>query len=222
MSEKPKKTFDQKVIEYHPKFLEAIRETYPLAVLGSLCIAIAAFTTKTYPDIQTYALSAASLLLIAFAFSFIMKFLPSVYFALGSYVAAGLGALFIFLAIGSFTQAIPVIGTSITLVTDIPIIFMNSSFLFLITNLRKTGNSNKIRLLTSYVTIPLGVIVITLFVINLIAKILPFDMPSPLTVAYTVVMAAFFALSLGSLIYNMRLTKKQIREQSHLALTKID
>jgi hypothetical protein len=132
MSDKPKETLDQKIVRYHAKFLEAIKETYPLAVLGSLCITIAAFTTNTYPDVQTYALAAASLLLFSFGFSFIMKFLPSSYFAICSYVSAGLGAIFIYLVLSSFMKYIPIISRSLGLVTNVAVIFTELSFLYFV------------------------------------------------------------------------------------------
>lgn len=54
-------SIEKRLLDLHPKFLETIREVYPLAVLGSLCIAIASFTAETYPDAQIYAISAASM-----------------------------------------------------------------------------------------------------------------------------------------------------------------
>lgn len=70
MNEKKKsKPIQQQLIEYHPKFLDAIREVYPLAVLGSLCIAISAFTNQNYVTVQVYSITAASMFLLAFIFS---------------------------------------------------------------------------------------------------------------------------------------------------------
>jgi len=83
MSEETKKpkTIEQRIKEYHPKFLEAIKDVYPLAVLGSLCIAISAFTSQNYTNAQGYAISAASMFLIAFVASLLFKAIKMDYFA---------------------------------------------------------------------------------------------------------------------------------------------
>jgi hypothetical protein len=86
----------KKLVDYHPEFLETIKEVYPLAVLGSLCIAISAFTAESYPEAQTYALTAASLFLFAFASSFGVKILSNELLAFTSYASTALGIIMLF------------------------------------------------------------------------------------------------------------------------------
>ena len=62
-----------RIIQSLPKFLRALSQSYPLAVLTSLCIAITAFTAQSYPQVQLYSITAACLFLISFISSFISK-----------------------------------------------------------------------------------------------------------------------------------------------------
>ena len=111
-TEKPK-TIEQRMKDYHPKFLEAIKDTYPLAVLGSLCIAISAFSSQNYTNVQVYAISAASMFLIAFTVSFAFKVIEIDYFAFISYISTGLAIVFLFAVIVTFAQDIPEVSRSL-------------------------------------------------------------------------------------------------------------
>jgi hypothetical protein len=97
--------FEELVQASQPKFLEALRETSYLAVLGSLCITISAFTQQNYPQAQAYAIAGASLFLIAFVCSFITKIIPSVFLLIPSYLSTGLGILMLFLVITQFSNS---------------------------------------------------------------------------------------------------------------------
>lgn len=129
MTEEDKKEHNQKVekpkdiekilIDLHPKFLEALRDVYPLAVLGSLCIAIAAFTTNTYPNAQVYAITAASLFLLAFVLSFAFKIFPNYLFAVLSYGSTGIAILFLFLVVKEFMKANSTVTKAIALLSFI-------------------------------------------------------------------------------------------------------
>lgn len=96
------RNFEELVQASQPKFLEAVRETYYLAVLGSLCIAISTFTQQNYPQAQAYAITGASLFLIAFVCSFITKIIPSVFLIIPSYLSTCLGILMLFLVTTQF------------------------------------------------------------------------------------------------------------------------
>jgi hypothetical protein len=106
--------FEEVVKSSQPKFLEIVKETYYLAVLGSLCIAISAFTQQNYPQVQTYAITGASLFLIAFFCSFIAKIIPSSYVIIVSYLSTGAGVLMLFLVTMEFGSAFPLVSKVFT------------------------------------------------------------------------------------------------------------
>jgi len=64
------------LIDSYPKFLSALRDTYPLAFLGSFSIVIASFLQNA-PKAQEYAIAAAVIFLLAFLCSLILKFTPA-------------------------------------------------------------------------------------------------------------------------------------------------
>jgi hypothetical protein len=72
MDEKGNRYAFDKVNELHPKFIKAIKETSPLAVLGSLCIAVSAFTSQNFSEALPFAITAATLFLVAFTFGTIV------------------------------------------------------------------------------------------------------------------------------------------------------
>lgn len=104
------------MVDLHPKFLETIKEVYPLAVLGSLCIAIAAFTKESYPEAQTYALTAASLFLISFVLSFMVKLLSSEAIVFISYSSTALGTIMLFLVVIEFSRTVPLLRKTMSLI----------------------------------------------------------------------------------------------------------
>ena len=123
--------FKDKAAELHPAFLEAIREVYPLAVLGSLCIAIAAFTTQgELINAQTYAIIASSLFLVSFVCSLTVKTLQFDFAAVISYICVFLGIVSLFLVIFEFSRNIPMVGKTFVimwsllglLLTTLPIV----------------------------------------------------------------------------------------------------
>jgi len=124
MNEKKPKTIEQRMREYHPKFLEAIKDSYPLAVLASLCIAVAAFTSANYSIAQGYAISAASMFLIAFTVSFLFKIINLDYFAFISYISTALGIVFLFAVIITFAQAIPEVSRSLSVLPTTYLAFL--------------------------------------------------------------------------------------------------
>jgi hypothetical protein len=106
---------DRLLLKSEPVFFGAIKETYYLAVLSSLCIAISAFTQTNFQQATPYALTGASFFLIAFVLSLISKFLkfkfPMVLFFV--YASTALGTLMLFLVIIEF-------GRSILMISRIP------------------------------------------------------------------------------------------------------
>jgi len=95
--------FEELVKASQPKFLETVKETYYLAVLGSLCIAISSFTyQQNYAQAQAYAIAGASLFLTAFVCTFITRILPSALLISLSYLSTALGVLMLFLVTVQF------------------------------------------------------------------------------------------------------------------------
>jgi hypothetical protein len=99
-----------------PKFLEAVKETYYLAVLGSLCIAVSAFTQQTYPQAQAYAITGATLFLVAFVCSFVAKFFPSSTTIIPSYLSTIGGVLMLFLVAVDFFNSIAMVSKALSLI----------------------------------------------------------------------------------------------------------
>lgn len=110
------KELENVIRDSQPKFLEAVKETYYLAVLGSLCIAVSAFTQQTYPHAQAYAITGASLFLIAFVCSFAAKFVPSSTLIIPSYLSTIGGVVMLFLVTAEFYNAITMVSKALSLI----------------------------------------------------------------------------------------------------------
>jgi len=121
LSESKGEDLEKKLVSLHPKFLAIIKEVYPLAVLGSLCVAISAFAHQSYPEAQAFALASASLFLAAFAFSFLFEVSTKAfpYFALMSYISTALAVLLLFATIFQFGVNVPMIGRAFTSIASI-------------------------------------------------------------------------------------------------------
>jgi len=120
---------EDKLARLHPRFLEIIKEVYPLAVLGSLCIAISAFAHQSYPEAQAYALTSASLFLMAFVLSFLFEIFKTRYFAFTSYISTALAVLLLFVAIFEFGINVPMITRTPMIVLGlVSIIFCSSTY----------------------------------------------------------------------------------------------
>jgi len=114
--EEKKKSFEEKLVELHPRFLETVREVYPLAVLSSLCIAVTAFTQQTYPQIQPYSITAAGLFLVAFIASFACKIIQMDMLAFISYSSTALAVFMLVLVVSGFATATPVFSKTMILI----------------------------------------------------------------------------------------------------------
>jgi hypothetical protein len=122
----------------HPRFLEILKEVYPLAVLGSLCIATSAFAHQSYPEAQAYALTSASLFLGAFVFSFLFEISKLRGLALVSYVSTALAVLLLFVAIYEFGVNVPMISRTPMIVLGlIGIIAFSSAYYSAFKTVRK-------------------------------------------------------------------------------------
>jgi hypothetical protein len=206
MSEETKKekNIEQQLIDYHKKFLDAIREAYPLAVLGSLCIAISAFTSQNFATAQTYAIIAASMFLIAFAFSFLFKVMPNAMSAFISYVSTGIAVVFLFAVIITFGQAIPMVGRSLLVIPDLLIVFVSLLLGYSFNESRKKIKDHENRLsygiyLCSTTTVLLAILLICYFSTDIVVKLLGFSMPDFLIVVPTIV-AGFLLLFMITLV----------------------
>jgi hypothetical protein len=120
---------EEKLARLHPRFLEIIKEVYPLAVLGSLCVAISAFAHQSYPEAQAYALTSASLFLGALVFSFLFEIFKVRYFALMSYISTTLAVLLLFIAIFEFGANVPMITrTPLVVLGLVAMVFFSSVY----------------------------------------------------------------------------------------------
>lgn len=101
-------SFEEKVKEIHPKFMEALRELYPLIVLSSFSIVIANFSQTNFVGAQSYAVGAAAVFLFAFICSFGFKLSPNWLLALLTYICVGFGVALYVLIIIEFAKTVTV------------------------------------------------------------------------------------------------------------------
>jgi hypothetical protein len=106
------------MLDFHPQFLKATKSVYPLGVLSSLSMAIAAFITSFGKDslvlAQTYAIAASLMFLFAFTSSIVLglffgweKKNPGLgYYALTSYICTGSGIAFLSLVVYEFIVSV--------------------------------------------------------------------------------------------------------------------
>jgi hypothetical protein len=130
--EKDNKYSFEKLNALHPNFLEAVKEASPLAVLGSLCIAISAFTNQNFSVAQPFAITAATLFLIAFSTSLTFRILQKTslapLFSVATYVATGLAIAMLFAVLVVLGQSISLISKTVS--TILPIITIIVSVFF--------------------------------------------------------------------------------------------
>jgi hypothetical protein len=196
--ESKKETLEERLGKLHEKFLDDIKEVYPLAVLGSLCIAIAAFTKDSYPQAQAFAIVAASMFLMGFVFSFAQKIIKSDYtafFAIGSTTTA---IIFLFLVVLEFAEAIPLVITSIESVLFAFMMLIFSYFFILIgKNIYQTKSTTIF--IVGVVSATEGLFFTILFAILFIGSyILKMMNPSELSLYY--MMAGLFVSSVLGVI----------------------
>ena len=102
--------FEKTLREIEPKLLKVIKETYPLAVLGLLCMAVAAFAQSNLPQATPYALTGASLFLAAFVCALLFKASKTSLMLFFVYTSAAFGTLMLFWTIEEFGKSTQTIG----------------------------------------------------------------------------------------------------------------
>ncbi len=113
---KSKRSLNDFMLKSNEKVLAVLKEVSYLAVLGSLCIAIAAFTGNEYPEVQTYALTAATFFLVAFLTSFIARLFSIGMYVVPSYIAMIGGFIMLFLVVQGFYTKIALVNRSFEIV----------------------------------------------------------------------------------------------------------
>ena len=135
---KRKKLILDKIMGFHPQFLQAIKEVYPLAILSSFSIAISAFSQGKFISAQGYAIGAGISFLLAFAFSLLCRLAPSNevlrIYAIPSYVSVGFGILFLMLVAADFAVTVFVVEIVFWL------IFPTSTFIIMVTSVIWTAS----------------------------------------------------------------------------------
>lgn len=135
-------SFEKIITELHPRFLGIVKQVYPLAVLGSLSIAVAAFTAETYPEAQVYAITAASLFLVAFTSSFLFMIIHIDLLAVFSYISTAMATLFLFLVVVEFGKTVTMVSRAVYIN---PAVFMILLFSYLFLRFSKVMKKTKSR-----------------------------------------------------------------------------
>jgi hypothetical protein len=209
MSNTEEKTSIDKIVEYHPKFLEAIREVYPLAVLGSLCIAISAFTMNNYPDVQAYALSAASMFLIAFLSSLLYKLVKIDACVIIAYVSIGFATMFLFAVIVLFSRSVSLISTSFNVITSITNIFVYVTLLLIVSKDGKKAKNAKGKLFYLYsaikkIGVPITILIIGILFVEFLLKLANASLPIYLSSAYLIFATIIWSMLIPSIIIDLK------------------
>jgi len=125
------------VLDFHPQFLKTIKKVYPLGVLSSLSMTIAAFITSFAKEslipAQTYAIAASLMFLSAFTTSLVLELfslwersLSLELFAIFSYIFTASGIVFLFLVPSEFLRSVPTVAT---VVAPVAVIIMVAAML---------------------------------------------------------------------------------------------
>ena len=208
--------FEEVIIASQPKFLEIVKETYYLAVLGSLCIAVSSFTQQNYPQVQPYAITGASLFLIAFLCSFVAKIIPSAYFIVPSYLSTGAGVIMLFVLTLEFASAFPLVSKTL-IALYIGIIF--TIFIAIPYNLfpyrRKAEGKTKLCVTLSIFLLSIAIPFVTITIIIAIFQVVT-SIESVFLAVMIIAIASFFtglAFFLISLPLMYRQRKLQRKEE---------
>jgi hypothetical protein len=126
------------VLDFHPQFLKTIKKVYPLGVLSSLSMTIAAFITSFAKDsmvlAQTYAIAASLMFLAAFTTSLVLELsslwernLSLAIYAIFSYIFTASGIAFLFLVSYQFLSSVLAVAT---IIVPVGMIAMVAAILF--------------------------------------------------------------------------------------------
>jgi hypothetical protein len=209
---KKEKSFEKRLVELHKEFLETIKDVYPLAVLGSLCIAIAAFTAQNYPDAQIYAITAASLFLTAFAISLLFKIVAHYYLALISYISTAFATMFLFLVVAAFAGAFPIVGKSLSTIQDVAIAVILLSGCIAFYGIRNKTESPIIRSCFT-ILVPLTLLIVSYYVVSILSRFIGYSLPDFLMYVYYSVLLIIAGLLLISILASEYKRKDRISVQ---------
>lgn len=165
-----KEDFEKRIIASHPKFLETVKEIYPLAVLGSLCTTVAVFA-QTYPEAQAYAITAASLFLLAYVASFFFKIIPTALAAFVSFGSTAMATLFLFLVVIEFGKTFPMVSKTASALLSAFYVLLMSSFYFILGKVVVERKSRTL-LVCGVVSISSGALFIAITAIAVIESLL--------------------------------------------------
>ena len=214
-------SFEKRIVALHPKFIEIVKKAYPLAVLGSISMAIAAFTAQTHPEAQGYAITAASLFLIAFASSFLFMIIRLDFLAFISYISVAMATLFLFLVVIEFGRTVSLVSKSLFL---IPIAFGYLLIAYTYFRLGKILKKTRSRLIFLLVAISvfLGLLFIVTALITTIITL--FDIPLlpsfVLTSCGLVALASMFLSLTSAVILILLVYKERKSEQKPMHVEK--
>lgn len=213
--ETKEKDLEERLIDFHPRFLDMVKDVYPLAVLGSLCITIAAFTSQTYPEVQAYAVTAATLFLLAFACSFLFKIRFSTsLIAFICYCSTLLAILFLFLVVMQFIKAIPLVGKTMNIIpAAFTALIIGSGIFYLTKTLIKPKYRTKALSLFSAVCIASGVLFIVLVVVATASNLLGTEIIPDYTGLFLLNMIVFIASMIAIIVLINRKPKTPINQK---------
>jgi len=221
--EQKKSKYDT-IIDFHDTFLKAIKSVYPLGVLSSLSMTIAAFLNSfqnnTLVLAQTYAIAASLSFLFAFSSSLILKLFLSLekngknpvlaQFALISCILTGSGIGFLFLVIMEFASVLSIArAMSPTLIALVVL-----GILFpvpIIINMTRTAKSKSVSVF-GYLTI----ISYSLSVLELILPLLPIygvSLPLPVWWGNLLLGSLFSGLSFFFIMQILRIIQMRKRKK---------
>jgi hypothetical protein len=163
---------EKRLLDFFPKLIDIIKDILPLAILGSLCVAIASFTKSSYPDSSDWAISAATMYLTAFAFSFLYKLTKNYLYAFLTYISIFFGTIFIIMIIFIFSSSITIVNTSYYIIFNSIYILFLSVFLY---NIKERSAKRKDKLLyflLFVIDIILTTSLLLIYSINIFIKIL--------------------------------------------------
>lgn len=214
-----RKSVDRVLLDFHPQFLKAIKSVYPLGVLSSLSMTIAAFITSFAKDslalAQTYAIAASLMFLLAFSCSLVLRLFLAFEksekrssslgeYALFSYICTGSGIVFLFLVVAQFVY---VLSIAKVLFPVFAILFIGFILLTVTTtiNVAKNAKSKSVMVL-GYLAI-VCLLLVVLCTISLVLLVLGIALPLPMWWGYLLIgslclgTVSFFAIIILSLIH---------------------
>jgi hypothetical protein len=202
---KNKKSVYSILVDFHPQFLEAIKDVYPLGVLSSLSMTIAAFITAFGKEslilAQTYAIAASLMFLLAFSFSLVLKFFLALekntkgsslgQYALFSYICTVSGIVFLFLAGVQFVYVLSIAKLLIPIFAILFIVFI----LFPVPSILNTAKQSKSKSISilGYLTITCFLLAV-LSTISIILLIYGIVLPLPIMWGYLLIGSLFLSI----------------------------